>query len=69
MAEEFDTSWFNLKNYEPFKTMSIMVSKAFADKRSVGEIKFPAALFSKTSTLPNFLIYNIPIKNALWPLI
>ena len=23
MAEEFDTSWFNLKNYEPFKTMSI----------------------------------------------
>lgn len=23
MSKELDTSWFDLKNYEPFKTMSI----------------------------------------------
>jgi hypothetical protein len=36
--------------------MSITVSKAFADNRSVGEIKLPAALFNKTSTLPKLSI-------------
>ncbi|MCY1551265.1 hypothetical protein D9M68_875820 [compost metagenome] len=39
---------------EPFKTMSMILEKALADKRSVGEIKLPAALFNKASTLPNF---------------
>jgi hypothetical protein len=34
--------------------MSITVSKAFADNRSVGEIKLPAALFNKTSTFQSF---------------
>jgi hypothetical protein len=37
-------------------TMSITVSKAFADNRSVGEIKLPAALFNKTSTFPKLSI-------------
>ncbi|MNL48738.1 hypothetical protein D3C87_1716170 [compost metagenome] len=39
--------------FVPFNTMSITVSKALADSLSVGEMKFPAALFSKTSTFPN----------------
>src|SRR5690606_19997970 len=30
--------------FVPFKTMSIIVSKAFAESLSVGEMKFPAAL-------------------------
>ena len=40
----------------PFKTISIIVSNAFADKRSVGEIKLPAALFNNTSIGPKALI-------------
>ena len=30
---------------DPFSTISIMVENAFGLNRSVGEIKFPAALF------------------------
>jgi len=33
--------------------MSIMVLKALADSLSVGEIKFPAALFTTTLGIPN----------------
>jgi hypothetical protein len=39
--------WILLKRYQ-------LRIKAFADNLSVGEMKFPAALFSKTSTLPKF---------------
>ena len=35
----------NVQFLEPFKTISITVSNALADKRSVGAIKLPAALF------------------------
>ena len=38
----------------PFNTISITVSKALADNRSVGLIKFPAALFNNPSIFPNF---------------
>jgi hypothetical protein len=38
--------WILLKRYQ--------LQYQFADNLSVGEMKFPAALFSKTSTLPKF---------------
>src|SRR5690606_30855952 len=42
----------NVQLTVPLRTMSIIVEKAFAERRSVGDIKFPAALLIKTSTLP-----------------
>lgn len=38
----------------PLRTMSIMVFHALGDKRSEGETKFPAALFTITFGKPNF---------------
>ena len=37
----------------PWSTIPMMVAKAFGDRRSVGEIKFPAALFKTRSGKPN----------------
>jgi hypothetical protein len=46
----FPTS--NVKCAVPFKTMSIIVLKAFADNLSVGDIKLPAALLMTTLGSP-----------------
>ena len=43
----------NVKFTVPFKTISIIASKALVDNLSVGLIKFPAALLTKQSTFPN----------------
>lgn len=37
----------------PFTTMSIIVLNAFGDSRSVGEMKFPAALLTMIEGRPN----------------
>ena len=41
----------------PFNTISIIVSKAEAESRSVGEMKFPAALFTNNQTLLSLSLY------------
>ena len=38
----------------PFKTISIIASNALVDNLSVGLMKFPAALLTRQSILPNF---------------
>ena len=47
----FPTS--SVRNAVPFSTISIIVWNALADKRSVGEIKFPAALWMTTFGRPS----------------
>src|SRR5690606_39835780 len=37
----------------PLSTMSMIVANALAERRSVGEMKLPAALLSRASTWPN----------------
>ena len=42
-----------MKFIVPFKTISIIASNALVESLSVGLIKFPAALLTRQSTLPN----------------
>ena len=57
----FPTS--NVKCAVPFNTMSIIVLNALADSLSVGDMKFPAALFITTLGKPTYNIIEITLGN------